>query len=236
MLLHSLFHSLPWLYHDGLSLQDVLIRLLFSGFAGMAIGFNRQIRFQNAGLRTFMLMTLGSTIAMMVSIYMAEVSGHADASRIAAQVLSGVGFLGAGAIIRGRGDNIQGLTTAACIWASSALGLAIGAGMYLSSILFVTVILFTLVILGNFEAKLGLRRRTINMVIHTNIALPDLEEIQSILDKLDVKVGTITIDSHFDEDRGVVFLKAHYKANKVNYKLNSELKKIAYVTAIKTDY
>ena len=109
-----------------------LLRLCLSLIAGGLIGFERESRRQPAGLRTHILISVGSTLLMLLSIYIPQhyfdmKSG--DPGRIAAQVVSGIGFLGAGAIIK-LGNNVKGLTTAASIWVVAGIGLALGAGLY----------------------------------------------------------------------------------------------------------
>ncbi len=105
-----------------------LLRILSSLFVGSMIGYERYSRSKEAGVRTHSIVAIGSCILMLVSMY-AFPEGKNDPARVAAQVVSGVGFLGAGIIFVQRGT-IHGLTTAAGIWATSALGLCFGAGMY----------------------------------------------------------------------------------------------------------
>lgn len=126
--------------HYGLELEFFL-RIVLSSLCGAMIGFERTKRFKEAGIRTHCVVACGAALMMIVSKYgfgdVVDAAGNflygsrgADSSRIAAQVVSGVGFLGAGVIFR-TGTSIKGLTTAAGIWATSAVGLALGAGMYL---------------------------------------------------------------------------------------------------------
>jgi putative Mg2+ transporter-C (MgtC) family protein len=112
--------------------MTILIRIFVSAVLGGLVGLEREIHEHAAGLRTHILVCIGSTLFMMTSLQVAAEYGHlgsTDPSRIAAQVVTGIGFLGAGAIIR-YGASIKGLTTAASIWVVSAIGLAVGAGMY----------------------------------------------------------------------------------------------------------
>lgn len=116
------------------------MRLFLSAILGGAIGFEREAHNRPAGFRTHILVTIGSTLLMLVSMNMGP---GADASRIASNVVSGIGFLGAGTILR-TGNNIEGLTTAASIWVCSAIGLAIGSGFYLGGIVVTVIVLFFL--------------------------------------------------------------------------------------------
>jgi len=107
---------------------DVALRLLLAAALGAAAGAEREYRHKTAGLRTNMLVTLGSALFTIVSIELAGTGGATD--RVAAQVVTGVGFLGGGAILRS-GRNVQGITTAATIWVNAAVGMAAGAGLFL---------------------------------------------------------------------------------------------------------
>lgn len=111
---------------------SAIYKLLLSLLLGAAVGFERRQKGQVAGMRTFSLIAMGATLAMLVSIYIPQEYlrlKNGDPGRIAAQVISGIGFLGAGAIIQMKGS-VRGLTTAAGIWMTACLGLAVGAGMY----------------------------------------------------------------------------------------------------------
>ena len=124
-----------------------IVKLVLSLLLGATIGMERRRKGQIAGLRTFALISMGATLAMLISIYIPqEYMGlkNGDPGRIAAQVVSGVGFLGAGAIIQMKGS-VRGLTTAAGIWMTACIGLAVGAGMYLISIITTLLIIFILV-------------------------------------------------------------------------------------------
>jgi putative Mg2+ transporter-C (MgtC) family protein len=133
---------------------DMLIRLCLGFAAGAIIGFERSSHNQVAGLRTHILIALGATLLMLLSIWVPRQvgGGTGDAGRIAAQVVSGIGFLGAGAIIR-LGNNVKGLTTAASLWFVAAVGLALGAGMYLAAAIAEALGLVTLMFLSRLERR-----------------------------------------------------------------------------------
>ncbi len=136
-----------------ITFETALLRLLVSFVAGMLIGVEREAHSQPAGMRTHILISLGSTLAMLLSIYIPQTFTefqNGDPGRIAAQVVTGIGFLGAGAILR-FGVNVKGLTTAASIWAMAILGMAIGAGLFGISAVVTAIILVTLTIMDVFE-------------------------------------------------------------------------------------
>lgn len=109
---------------------EYLASVLLAVVLGFAIGYERKLRYKEAGIRTHTIVCAGSALIMVVSKYGFGDSVDADASRVAAQIVSGIGFLGAGIIVY-RKHEIHGLTTAAGVWATSGVGMAVGAGMYL---------------------------------------------------------------------------------------------------------
>jgi uncharacterized membrane protein YhiD involved in acid resistance len=128
---------------------DIAARLVLSAILGAIIGLERELRAHPAGIRTHLLVSLGSALFTVVSIFgFLDVAGlganaQADPTRVAAQVVSGIGFLGAGAIIK-YGTSIRGLTTAGSLWATAAIGMAAGAGMAGIAIVGWAVVLFSL--------------------------------------------------------------------------------------------
>jgi putative Mg2+ transporter-C (MgtC) family protein len=131
-----------------LTLQlDLSVRLLIAAVLGAAIGFEREIHDHPAGMRTHLLVALGSAIFTELSIFgfgaMAGAGGTVDPTRIAAQVVSGIGFLGAGAILK-YGTSIRGLTTAASLWATAAVGMAVGAGSWIVAVVGAAIVIFSL--------------------------------------------------------------------------------------------
>lgn len=154
----------------------ILIRILLAAFLGGLVGIEREIHGRAAGLRTHILVSTGAALFTITSISIALSYGRlgaADPSRIAAQVVTGIGFLGAGAIIR-YGASIRGLTTAASIWAVSAIGLAVGAGMYGAAGITTFVVIMVLV-LSRLEERMELKgyaRRmeiTLDLSVETNV-------------------------------------------------------------------
>jgi putative Mg2+ transporter-C (MgtC) family protein len=142
---------------------DFCLRLLLAGALGAVVGLDREYRAKEAGYRTHFLVSLGSALIMIVSQYgfmdvlhTEGVQMRLDPSRIAAQVVTGIGFIGAGTIIFQR-QIVRGLTTAAGIWATSGIGLAVGAGMYTLGILATALTLVGLEVLSFFFKSLGMK-------------------------------------------------------------------------------
>jgi len=131
---------------------DITVKLILACICGGMIGFLREKEKKAAGLRTHMLVCSGSALLMLVSIYMSSLFPGTDGSRIAANVVAGIGFIGAGAIIQA-GNSIIGITTAASIWVASAIGLAIGCGFYFGGIATTILAIIILKLLHEIEKK-----------------------------------------------------------------------------------
>lgn len=143
---------------------EVVIRLLLAAIVGGLVGLERELNNRPAGLRTHILVTVGSALVMLVSKYGFLEVNNSDPARLAAQVVSGIGFLGAGTIIM-QGNTVHGLTTAASLWTSACIGLALGAGYYIGGIAGAVIVLFTLVILRFVERSVVTRRyRTLTVI------------------------------------------------------------------------
>ena len=165
-------------------------KLLLSLLLGSVVGLERRRKGQIAGMRTFSLICMGATLAMLVSIYIPqEYLGlkNGDPGRIAAQVISGIGFLGAGAIIQMKGS-VKGLTTAAGIWSMAAIGLAVGAGMYVISTVAVVLILFVLTIAEKLEHNFFRLNESKIIRVKTRGIVDDLKPYHSLLGRYNVHI------------------------------------------------
>ncbi|MFH1201377.1 MAG: MgtC/SapB family protein [Candidatus Omnitrophota bacterium] len=137
--------------------NQVIYRLILAVFLGGIIGLERQIHHRAAGLRTHILVSLGSALIMLTSLYIFGIYqnvANVDPGRIAAGVITGIGFLGAGTIFRQQ-DQVMGLTTAASLWAVAAIGLAVGCGFLSAALVATALVLTCLFILRRLEKYLG---------------------------------------------------------------------------------
>jgi putative Mg2+ transporter-C (MgtC) family protein len=133
---------------------DIAIRLLVATLLGAIIGLEREVHGKEAGFKTYSLVCLGSALMMVVSIDVFTLFNkvaNVDPGRIAAQAVTGIGFLGAGAIIRSQQGSIRGLTTAAGIWAACAIGLACGLGLYKQAVMTTLLVLVILIIFSRVQ-------------------------------------------------------------------------------------
>lgn len=167
---------------------DLITRLLLAALLGSLIGLERERLHWVAGLRTHMLVCVGSTLIMIVSAYgFAGVLDRPDVtldpSRVAAQVVSGIGFLGAGTILL-RQEIVRGLTTAASLWAVAAIGLAVGGGLYLAAVSTTVLILAILVGLKPLERRLMVRREQLqSLVLQIDMRVTSQADIEAALVK-----------------------------------------------------
>ena len=168
-----------------------IVKLVLSLLLGATIGMERRRKGQIAGLRTFALISMGATLAMLISIYIPqEYMGlkNGDPGRIAAQVVSGVGFLGAGAIIQMKGS-VRGLTTAAGIWMTACIGLAVGAGMYLISIITTLLIIFILVNIERIEQRHNFLWESKIIRVKMHGILDDIQPLRDTINSNDIHIS-----------------------------------------------
>ena len=178
---------------------DTAIRLILSIVLGGIVGYERQASNKAAGLRTHVLVCMGSYMIMIRSVnvyYTVEGQTNADPARLAAQVISGIGFLGAGTIMK-EGPLVTGLTTAASIWVVSAIGLAVGFGYYSGAIMATLLAFATLSLLYQLEKRLRARSR-IRLVITLANDRGKIEELCQTLRVLSAEVNDICVEESED--------------------------------------
>ena len=157
-----------------------IVRLILAGILGGIIGLEREIKHKPAGLRTNMFICFGSAMFTILSYELAsEYAG--DHTRIAAQIIPGIGFIGAGSILHSRGS-VSGLTTAATLFVVASVGMAIGGGLYLTGVFATFVLLLALFILGRVEAKYELKPLLMNYEVTGDQAEVVITELNRILD------------------------------------------------------
>lgn len=184
---------------------EVFLRLTLSCVLGGVIGYERQSRRKSAGLRTNMLVCLGSCLVMLLStaIYQGvEGRTNADPARLAAQVVSGIGFLGAGAIMK-EGLTVTGLTTAACLWVVAGVGLATGGGYYTAALLATGLVFVTLGALSRIDEWV-LHDNHILLTVFTRDLPGQLVHINECLEDLDLTVHTVKTVRSEVSDRALV--------------------------------
>lgn len=184
------------LYLEDLNLVSIILRLTMAVIFGGIIGYGRERERRPAGLRTHILVSIGATLAMITNIYMCKIyNGYTDPTRLGAQVISGIGFLGAGTIIVTGKNKVRGLTTAAGLWACACMGLAIGAGFYSGAIIGCLFISAVTVALANIDKKINRNSRNITLYILVNSTTAASRLLQDIQGK-NVKISDIEISNN----------------------------------------
>ena len=195
----------------------IIIRIGISFLLGGAIGLEREIHGRPAGLRTHILVCTGSCLVMLVSMYgFTELGMTTDPARLAAQVVSGIGFLGAGAIIRDKGG-VTGITTASTIWIAGMIGLACGNGYYVGAIAVTAVALITLTVLKLVEKAVD--HHVISFEIVSDTDHPLLKEIVEICDQYNLLLSNI--EAHVIE-----YGKVHAIKLTANFPKDSDREKV----------
>lgn len=186
----SLFgKQLEWLA-DITNIWTILIRLLLAILCAGSIGVERSRKRQAAGLRTYVLVCVGAAVVMMLSDFLILNNPGSDAGRLGAQVVSGIGFLGAGTILVTSKNRIKGLTTAAGLWAAACIGLTIGAGFYTLGIIGSVIILIVLTILPFIEQ--AFRRKTQYFELHVELDdRSNLKDLVNFLRSINVQITSI---------------------------------------------
>ena len=215
----------------GLNPASVALRVVLAMLVGGLIGIERGKQGRAAGMRTHILVCLGAALTVMIGIYSREVLKYdSDPMRIAAQVISGIGFLGVGTIlVKGR-FQITGLTTAACVWATATIGLAIGAGFYVGALLVFAAAFLTVTLLHKLEYKLGKNQRRFGMYIEIN----DEKRMREAIDYLEKHYGAsgIQITSPRSGLTGNVGIEANIsnlKNENPPHTISAEVEKLDFV-------
>jgi len=183
--------------------QQIVLRLLAAAVLGSLVGLERERHNQPAGLRTHIILTIGSALAMCVSIDLAmqfqPYVPNGDPARLAAQVISGIGFLGAGAIFK-YGTSVKGLTTATSLWTVAIIGLAVGAGHYFPAIVATALLLLALSALDLLEKKylVSTTTRTISMRVQDKPLMVD--ELEQVFHNLGIDIKSVSISKDVESN------------------------------------
>ena len=167
---------------------DLLGQLLLATLLGGAIGMEREVSGKPAGLRTNILICVGATLFTVLSVKLS--SGRGDPGRVAAQILTGVGFIGAGTILHARGS-VTGLTSAATIWVVSAIGMAVGSGAYVEAIGTTLLVMVVLAGLGFVENSVARRRSYSRFTIHVSPTATALEDLEALVRRTGVELTRV---------------------------------------------
>ncbi|MDO4775726.1 MAG: MgtC/SapB family protein [Aerococcaceae bacterium] len=230
-----------------LSLLTIVCRIALSILVGGILGLERGAKSQAAGFRTYILVCLGAAMIMMTNQYVSEVYQIGDPTRMGAQVVSGIGFLGAGTILVTDRNRVRGLTTAAGIWTAAAVGLAIGIGFYMGAIAMAIALIMTMTVLDPLKHYIQKRSR----ILECYVILNSMEAFNRLLiycstnriELMDIRNGFGEVENqvidakHFAVDAGIgyylsVKLKEHYSHIKFKQEI-AQIPGVLYIEELK---
>lgn len=190
-----------------------VIKILFAFAAGFLMGLERKFRQQVVGMRTLILICESSAMLSILSIWIGNQVGNADNARIAAGVISGIGFLGAGVIMK-QGLNIKGLTSAAIIWTDATIGLCIGAGLYIPTFILLALSLLSLVSLERIEERWFPAGRSKSLFLTYSSQKIDMARLTSLVESFGFLITDVNVSQIFQSNMTII----HYsvKAPKIN--------------------
>lgn len=186
---------------------QLIIRMLSAATLGAIIGYEREFRGKGAGVRTHMLVAIGACLFILISKYGFGDSERFDAARVAAGVVSGIGFLGGGLIIKSKSNMITGMTTAAGLWVTGAIGLAAGSGMVLMSVICTALVLICMEILNIVNKNLGYRQAT------AIFSSQDKKALQDVIHLLNKESNHFALTKQADSYKLEVMLRVPKKEN-----------------------
>ena len=200
----------------------VIFKMVMAVALGGLIGYEREHHNQPAGLKTHIILCVGATLLTIVSIAMSHDLGNerlTDPTRIAAQIVSGIGFLGGGAILR-LGATVRGLTTAACIWTVTGVGMAIGAGYYFPASVVILTMLLTLHYMERFEDLFFKKRQFKEMTLTARSSPELLGRVEKALAKNHITIKSIEIERELSEPnvelRALLSVPEHVSLHKLS--------------------
>jgi putative Mg2+ transporter-C (MgtC) family protein len=225
--LHQMMHALG--DRMGVVLTTTVVRLVVAAVLGGIIGLERELRHKPAGLRTNMFICFGAAMFTVMSDQLASGFGG-DHTRVAAQIIPGIGFIGAGSILHSRGS-VSGLTTAATLFVAAGVGMAAGGGLYITAIFATGVILISLALLGRVEASFSLKSMRFTYEVTGKNTEAILNELSEIMDKDELAMEDINAVSVNGSARVAFSVKSVHRQQEV---LLSQLHKSAVFTTVKS--
>lgn len=204
---------------------EYCLRLLLSLLFGSLLGFERKLRKQIVGMRTLVMISVSSALMAILSVEMSHDAIHAgDPTRVAAGVITGIGFVGGGAIMK-QGLNIKGLTTAAIIFATAGIGLACGAGLYLPALITFTILITSLFTMEKFEHKVFRVEKIKILTAHFKGSSVDSDKITQILTNYGFYIEDLNIEYNVQNDEITLVYMVRIPHNSNSIKLADEFSK-----------
>ncbi|MFH1093050.1 MAG: MgtC/SapB family protein [Candidatus Omnitrophota bacterium] len=217
-----------------LDIYQITSRLALAVVLSGLIGYEREVHGRAAGLRTTILVGVGSCLIMIISMYLHAIYAHSadvDPTRIAAQVVSGIGFLGAGTIIR-YGASVRGLTTAAGLWAVSGIGLAVGCGFYSAALMTTGIIFLVLVALSRFERKIR-KRFDKTLIVEISGGIDKFCLVTKTISDFQTEIKNIEVTPASGKNAFRITLNLEVHDQKLSNEITHSLVEVEGVTSVK---
>lgn len=214
----------------------IAVRIAVAVVLGGIIGLERGLKNRPAGLRTYMLVCVGACLIMVTNQYVYQVFDTGDPVRMGAQVVSGIGFLGAGTIVVTKRNQIKGLTTAAGLWAAAAVGLSVGIGLYEAAVIGGAVIFIVLSLIHSWDNKMRQNSKMVEIYVELTRAI-NLGDFLRRIRELDLEIESIQTEQEPTAEEGkrsyIIMLKAKRKRNhEILFQNIRDIEGIAYVEGL----
>ncbi|MBD8036902.1 MgtC/SapB family protein [Solibacillus sp. A46] len=237
---------MEWLSTDNFTIE-VLLKLSIAATLSLIIGIERELKKKPVGLKTSLVIATFSCLLTIISIETAystpardDINITMDPLRLAAQIVSGIGFLGAGVILRKGNDSITGLTTAAMIWGAAAIGIAVGANFYIEAFITVMIVVLGIELLAPLLMKFGpkrLRMREVSLMVITEQA-DNINDLMEYMKKYDMYVENVSIRDVSNTEKILHEIDIRFSTIETNHtiELYNRLRKLKFVQNIKIEY
>ena len=214
----------------------IAVRIAVAVVLGGIIGLERGLKNRPAGLRTYMLVCVGACLIMVTNQYIYQVFGTGDPVRMGAQVVSGIGFLGAGTIMVTKRNQIKGLTTAAGLWAAAAVGLSVGIGLYEAAVIGGAVIFIVLSLIHSWDNRMRQNSKIVEIYVELTRAI-NLGDFLRKVREMDLEIENIQTEQDGAVEEGrrsyIIMLKAKRKRNhEILYQNIRDIEGVAYVEGL----
>ena len=214
----------------------IAVRIAVAVVLGGIIGLERGLKNRPAGLRTYMLVCVGACLIMVTNQYIYQAFGTGDPVRMGAQVVSGIGFLGAGTIVVTKRNQIKGLTTAAGLWAAAAVGLSVGIGLYEAAVIGGAVIFIVLSLIHSWDNKMRQNSKMVEIYVELTRAI-NLGDFLRKIREMDLEIESIQTEQESADEEGkrsyILMLKAKRKRNhEILFQNIRDIEGIAYVEGL----
>ena len=216
-----------------ITIYSVALRILAAVIIAGILGMEREKKSRAAGLRTYILVCMGSCLIMLTNQYIYQTTGAGDPMRLGAQVVSGIGFLGAGTIIVTKRSQIKGLTTAAGLWSSAAVGLALGVGFYEAAVIAGVMIYFVMTVLQQWDVRVHRKAKYMDIYLEYSKKV-GLATILQVLRSMDFYIDSIdTYPSDFNDNASALILSLKFPKRTAHSAIIADLQEVEGIVYVR---